>query len=107
MKAWQLYLDNCASYGVIKREVAEKLEGKVFDWHRQARAAWEAYDTPSAADKSVANAYEAKELGAKIEGKDATLATTVQRRLGGLALSIYISAVVRPHRMWLAVDAGN
>ena len=63
LEAWQVYLDSFASLLIVLLKDAEKFEGQASDWHKKARAAWEAWNIPSAADKSVANAYEAKELG--------------------------------------------
>ena len=67
-KAWQVYLDNYASYLVVKMKEAEKMEGMASDWHLKARKTWEAWNIPSAADKSIANAFTAKELGCFVDG---------------------------------------
>ena len=71
-KAWQVYLDNYASFIIERLRAAQKLEGQASEWHQAARDIWEAWNIPSAADKSVANAYEAKELGCYIGGRAGT-----------------------------------
>lgn len=81
------------------------MEGQISAWHRRAETAWEKHSLPSANDRLVVNVYEAKKLGARIDGDEGTLATTIQRQLDALALSMYSSAVPRPHRMWLDVSA--
>lgn len=107
LEAWQAYLDNFASVLILLLKDAEKVEGTASDWHKKARAAWEAWNIPSAADKSVANAYEARELGCFVDGRAGTLGTTVQRRLDAIALSLFLMAVRKPHRTWLAVGGGR
>ena len=69
--------------------------------------AWEAWNIPSAADKSVTNAYEAKELGCYVDGRAGTLGTTTQRRLDAIALSLFLISCKSPHQLWLAVVAGR
>ena len=106
-KAWQVYLDNYASFLIALLREAEKLEGQASDWHKAARASWEAWNIPSAADKSVANAFEAKELGCFVDGYAGTLGTTIQRRLDAIAIALFLICVRNPHRMWLALGAGR
>ena len=105
--AWQVYLDNYASFLIARIRRAQELEGKASQWHRSARAAWEAWNIPSAQDKSVANAYTAQELGCYVDGWNGTLGTTAQRRLDAIALSLFILSSPNPHRMWLAITAGR
>ena len=107
LKAWQVYLDNYASLLVAKLREAMQLEGKATEWHTKARAAWESWNIPSAADASVTNAHEAKELGCLIDGWAGTLGTTVQRRLDAIAIALFFIVVENPHRMWLALGAGR
>ena len=107
MKGWQVYLDNFASFIILLMRDAAKIEGEASEWHTRARQAWEAWNIPSAQDKSVANAYEAKELGCFVNGKIGSLGTTTQRRLDAIALSLFLISVRNPHRMWLAVTAGR
>ena len=76
-KAWQVYLDNYASFVIENIREAFKKEGQASEWHRKARQAWEAWNRPSAADKSVANAFEAKELSCFVDGWNGTLGTTI------------------------------
>ena len=83
-------MDNHASFVIARIREAEQLEGKASDWHNKARAAWEMWNIPSATDKSVANAFTAKELGCFIDGRAGTLGTTTQRRLDAIALTLHL-----------------
>ena len=74
---------------------------------KKAKLAWESWNIPSASDKSVTNAYYAKELGCYIDGMAGTLGTTVQRRLDAIAIALFLIAVENPHRMWLALGSGR
>ena len=73
----------------------------------KTRESWEAWNIPSAKDKSVPTAFEAKELGCFVDGWAGTVGTTVQRRLDAIALAIFLVVVREPHRTWLAVGAGR
>ena len=107
LKGWQAYLDNFASFIVVLMRDAAKFEGVASEWHTKARKAWEAWNIPSAQDKSVANSFEAKELGCFVDGRRGSLGTTTQRRLDAIALSLFLISARNPHRMWLAVTAGR
>ena len=107
LKAWQVYLDNYASVMIVKLREAAKLEGQASEWHTKTRAVWEAWNIPSATDKSVANAYQAKELGCFVGGQAGTIGTTVQRRLDAIAIGLFLISARNPHKMWLALGAGR
>ena len=107
LRGWQVYLDNYASFIIARIREAEAMEGQASEWHAKARAAWEMWNIPSATDKSVANAFTAKELGCHIDGRAGTLGTTVQRRLDAIALTLFLVSCRNPHRMWLAVASGR
>ena len=107
LRAWQVYLDNYASFLITRLREAQKLEGQASDWHTAAREIWEQWNIPSAADKSVTNAYEAKELGCFVDGLAGTLGATVQRGLDAVAIALFLICVRNPHRMWLALGAGR
>ena len=100
-------MDNYASFIIARLIEAQKLEGQASDWHQAARDVWDMWNIPSAADKSVKNAYEAKELGWLIDGKAGTLGTTVQRRLDAIAIALFLIRAQNPHRMRLALGAGR
>ena len=106
-RARRVYVYNYASLSIEKIREALKKEGQASEWHRKARQAWEAWKPPSAADKSVANAFEAKELGCFVDGWNGTLGTTIQRRLDAIAIALFMICIPRPHRIWLALAAGR
>ena len=97
LRAWQVYLDNYASFLVATIREAQKIEGKASEWHLKARQAWDALNIPSAKDKSVANAYQAQELGCYVDGWNGTLGTTTHRRLDAIALSLFLISTPQPH----------
>ena len=53
-----------------------KAQDHVHRWHEAASAAREAWNIPSAADKSVSSSVKATELGCEIDGKCGVLEAT-------------------------------
>ena len=84
-----------------------KDQDHVHRWHEAARAAWEAWSIPSAADKSVSSSVNATELGCEIDGKRGVLGATRDRRLQVIAMTLHLIGADRPHRLWLAICAGR
>ena len=106
-RAWQVYLDNFASLTVVQRERLERAQCEIERRHKAARAAWESWAIPSAADKSVSNALVATELGCESLGVVGTLGTTRNRWLQGIAMILHLIGCRSPHRLWLATGAGS
>ena len=100
-------MDNFFALEVHKSRSVQKALGQLSKWHKAARECWAAHNIPSARDKSVASSLEAKELGCLIDGFRGTLSTTVQRRLDAISLTFLLIGAPHPHRMWLAVCAGQ
>ena len=106
-EGWQVYLDNYFSLEVHSAKSLKKALGQLSRWHQAARECWKAHNIPSARDKSVASHLEAKELGCLIDGLRGTLSTTIQRRLDAITVTLHLIGARQPHRMWLAVCAGQ
>ena len=104
--AWQVYLDNFASWAVVPRHLWTKAETELSSWHRAARECWLRWNIPSAQDKSLSQDCHAKDLGCYSNGDRGTLGSTVDRRLTTAGISLYVIGADRPHRMWLASATG-
>ena len=88
--AWQVYLDNYASWSVTPRHPWTKADKDLAEWHRAARECWARWNIPSAQDKSLSQCCTAKELGCYTDRDRGSLGTTINRRLSAILVSLFI-----------------